>query len=130
MKHSLLMEAGAFVDRPSSILFEKWICREGDGEGLDKEREEKEKEKERAPVLPLEIIQTEDEQQMELLLDVLKNRGDVVRYYLLRVVFPSTTQQQRVKVIFFLLLPLPFPSSFFGFVAHFDYISFKQVGKI
>ena len=98
MKRSLATEAGPYVDRPSSVLYEKWIrVEEGEGgEGLASLGSSSSSQ--RAPVLPLEIIQTEDEQQMELLWDVLKLNPEVIEYYVSNVVFPTTTMQQRMKV--------------------------------
>ena len=109
MKRSLGTEAGPYVDRPSSVLYERWI-RGGGKEGGEKRGVLSSVSsfssgalssslEERAPVLPLEIIQTEDEQQMELLSEVLTLNPEVIEYYLSNVVFPSTTMQQRMKVI-------------------------------
>ena len=85
LKDRLSTEAGAYADRSSSRLYESWLHTEEAG---------------RHPVLPLEVIQTEDTQQMTVLHEALRLRADVVDYYLSTVVFPTTTMHQRTKVRF------------------------------
>ena len=51
-----------------------------------------------ADVMPLHLIDPMDVETMEMLFEMLRKGGDVVRYYLESIVFPDTTAHQATKL--------------------------------
>ena len=81
LKAKLLQESGAFKQRPSSIQYEDWISKSS-----------------ARGILPLQMVQTGDPEQMGRLHEALRVLPDAVHYTLLNLHFPRLLLAQRTKL--------------------------------
>jgi hypothetical protein len=105
LKRSFLMEPGPFSDRPSRILFEEWKTEAALDTVASIKADRSLSEEEESPkgplssdILPLEILQTADDTQMQIVTEVLKLERSVVTYYLTRFVFPNVLKYKATKL--------------------------------
>ena len=94
-------ELGAYSKRPSSELYESWVTQAGGivkgavrpqpAATLSAEDEEK-------IVVPLFLLKQSNEEQMDRLHALLCKSPATIHWYLEQVIFPTYTQQQRVKL--------------------------------
>jgi hypothetical protein len=94
LKRSFLMEPGPFSDRPSRILLEEWKL----DALVDSTSVEGSFRSASTDILPLEILQTADENQMQIISNVLKTERSVIAYYLNKFVFPNVLKYKATKL--------------------------------
>ena len=86
LKENLQQESGPKSLRPAFVMFELWVT------------EACKKNNKRRRVMDLELFQLSDVKQMSNLYNLIHMESSVIHYYLRDIVFPTTMQQQRVKI--------------------------------
>ena len=89
LKQKLLVEAGIVSMRPSNMLYEGWLRRA---------KELRSSSTHPKHLLPLEVIQPEDIEQIINVKELLGKRSEVIEYYLDNVIFPQTMHHQPIKL--------------------------------
>jgi hypothetical protein len=95
LKEEQMSQPGPFSERAASILFQSWLVNGSEGTGQAVINGE---DAEENVVLPLELFEHEDEEQMQTLMHRLSHNGLAINHYLLETVFPSTMQKQVIKL--------------------------------
>jgi hypothetical protein len=95
LKEEQNSQPGPFVERAASILFQSWVSIDNAGASINSSGDT---EGEEEIILPLELFEHEDDEQMDSLLRRLSHNGLAINHYLLETVFPSTMQKQATKL--------------------------------
>ena len=109
LKKTLLNEPGPFTERPSRMLFEEFKGKALQQWNLEEEQKQKEAAtkgikggsgKLLAPpeLLPLELLQVDDPQQLRALVRLMSKVPEVVLFYLDSLVFPSVMKHRNTKL--------------------------------